>query len=56
MNTLIENISQHWDMALVFIVLILAGMAFIKEWMPPDMVAMFSLGAILFLEFSVYQF
>ena len=47
MNTLIENISQHWDMALVFIVLILAGMAFIKEWMPPDMVAMFSLGAIL---------
>ena len=34
-------------MALVFIVLILAGMAFIKEWMPPDMVAMFSLGAIL---------
>ena len=47
MNTLIENISQHWDMALVFIVLIFAGMAFIKEWMPPDMVAMFSLGAIL---------
>ena len=47
METLANSISQHWDMALVFIVLILAGAAFIKEWMPPDMVAMFSLGIIL---------
>ena len=47
MDTLVNSISQHWDMALVFIVLILAGTAFIKEWMPPDMVAMFSLGIIL---------
>ena len=47
MDTLVNSISQHWDMALVFIVLILAGTTFIKEWMPPDMVAMFSLGIIL---------
>ena len=47
MESLINIFSQHWDMILVFIVLILAGLSFIKEWMPPDMVAMFSLGAIL---------
>jgi len=34
-------------MYLVFAVLVFAGVSFVREWMPPDMVAMFSLGIIL---------
>ena len=44
---LIQYFSVHWQMFLVFGVLVFAMLAFFREWLPPDMVAMFSLGIIL---------
>jgi len=44
---LIQYFSVHWQMFLVFGVLVFAVLAFFREWLPPDMVAMFSLGIIL---------
>ena len=47
MGELIQYFSVHWQMFLVFGVLVFAVLAFFREWLPPDMVAMFSLGIIL---------
>ena len=47
MGAFFENLSEYWQMYLVFAVLVFAGVSFVREWMPPDMVAMFSLGIIL---------
>ncbi|MEO1860772.1 MAG: SLC13 family permease, partial [Verrucomicrobiales bacterium] len=47
MGAFFENFSEYWQMYLVFAVLVFAGISFVREWMPPDMVAMFSLGIIL---------
>jgi di/tricarboxylate transporter len=44
---LIQYFTGHWQMFLVFGVLAFAMLAFFREWLPPDMVAMFSLGLIL---------
>ncbi len=42
-----EFLTTHWQMLLVFGVLGFAMTAFFREWLPPDMVAMFSLGLVL---------
>lgn len=44
---MIHWLAANWQMCLVFGVLIFAMLAFFREWMAPDMVAMFSLGIVL---------
>jgi di/tricarboxylate transporter len=46
-EALIQWLGANWQMYLVFGVLLFAMLAFFREWMPPDMVAMFSLGLVL---------
>lgn len=44
---MLAYIAENWQMLLVFAVLAFAMLAFFREWLPPDMVAMFSLGILL---------
>jgi len=44
---MIHWLGVNWQMCLVFGVLLFAMLAFFREWVPADMVAMFSLGIVL---------